>query len=236
MKLISWNCNGAFCRKYPALNKFNADIWIIPESESPQYLAEHNYKLPADNHLWCGDRPYRGLSVFSFHGYKIRNADFFDNRFKHILPIIVTTPNNQEFLLITVWACRVKDNPDWDYIGQMCYFMEKYSQYFDSNTVMAGDFNINMQWNKSFKKEHNYTRFLQLCSENGLYSLYHQLSQEPQGQETIPTSFYRRNPSRGFHIDYIYLPQELNNKVKNFQIHGVEWLSLSDHVPLELEI
>lgn len=40
MKIISWNCNGGFRNKFQALEKFNADIWIIQESESPDYLKE----------------------------------------------------------------------------------------------------------------------------------------------------------------------------------------------------
>lgn len=236
MKLISWNCNGAFCRKFTALEKFNADIWVIPESESPQYIKEHNLPTASDYHIWCGNRSSKGLSVFSFNGCKIRTADFFNNQYKHILPIIVTLPDNYEFLLIAVWACRVKENPDWDYIGQMCSFVEKFGQYFNQDTIMIGDFNINMQWNSSFKKEHNYVRFLELAAQNGLCSLYHELKKEEQGKETTYTSYYRRNPERGFHIDYAYINKNKLKEVKDFHIHGKEWLSLSDHVLVEVDL
>lgn len=236
MKIISWNCNSAFRNKYTALESFKADLWVIPESESRQYLRQHNSPLAAEQHLWYGNKPSKGLSVFAFNGYEIRMADFFNPDYRHILPVIVTPPDNHEFLLIAVWASRVKDNPDWDYIGQMCHFMEYNRQHLPSQTIFMGDFNINMQWNSSFKKEHNYSRFLQLCTQENLISLYHHLSQESQGQETIPTSFFHRDPQRGFHIDYTFINKNLLPAVKNFTIHGTEWLPLSDHTILELEL
>lgn len=236
MKLISWNCNGAFRNKYHALNDFNADIWVIPESESHAYLGRHNSPLQSVSGLWCGNNHSKGLGVFAFNGYHIRTAAFFNPEFKYILPVTVTAPDNTEFLLIAVWASRVQTNPDWDYIGQLCYFMEHYASYLTPNTILVGDFNINMLWNKSFKKEHNYTRFLELCRENGFCSLYHELTQQPQGQETAYTSYFHHNPLRGFHIDYAYLNRQQLPNVKSFKIHGCEWLAFSDHTVLELEL
>ena len=31
MKIISWNCNGAFRYKFDAILPFNADVWVIQE-------------------------------------------------------------------------------------------------------------------------------------------------------------------------------------------------------------
>ena len=77
MKIISWNCNGGFRNNFQALEKFNADIWIIQESESPDYLKEKNIFIPANNHLWCGAKAFKGMSIFSFHGFTLRMADCF---------------------------------------------------------------------------------------------------------------------------------------------------------------
>lgn len=124
MKLLGWNCNGAFRRKYQALENFNADIWVVPKSESPAYLLRHKSPLSSAQQLWCGQNQSKGLSVFAFNGCQISRADFFNPAYRHILPVNITTADKQKMLLIAVWASRVKDNSDWDYIGQLCHFME----------------------------------------------------------------------------------------------------------------
>ena len=35
MKIITWNCNGAFRKKYDFLNNFDWDIAVIQECENP---------------------------------------------------------------------------------------------------------------------------------------------------------------------------------------------------------
>lgn len=237
MKLLGWNCNGAFRRKYQALENFNADIWVVPESESPAYLLRHKSPLSSAQQLWCGQNQSKGLSVFAFNGCQISRADFFNPAYRHILPVNITTADKQKMLLIAVWASRVKDNSDWDYIGQLCHFMEHNGPLLPPQSLFLGDFNINMQWNDSFKKEHNYSRFLELCHTYGFTSLYHHLTGETQGQETTFTSYSHRIKRRGYHIDYAWLGRGLLRRAEAFRIHGGrEWLTRSDHMVLEVEL
>lgn len=238
MKIISWNCNGAFRCKFDNLLPFEADIWVVQESESPEYLHDKGIKIPADTHWWYGDRGCKGLSIFTFNGYKAEKAAFFSPEFKYALPVVITPPEGtgQKFLLVGVWASVVKENHDWDYIGQMCEFMERYHANFDDNSILIGDLNSNMLWNSYYQKAHNYSHFLELMAENGLVSVYHQLEKCAQGQEKIPTSYYHRDPKRGFHIDYAFMSPKRIEELGKFEIAGKKWLEWSDHVPLLLEI
>lgn len=238
MKIISWNCNGAFRCKFDKLLPFEADIWVVQESESPEYLQDKGIKIPAYTHWWHGDRGCKGLSIFTFNGYKAEKAAFFSPEFKYALPVVITPPEGtgQKFLLVGVWASVVKENHDWDYIGQMCEFMERYRANFDDNSILIGDLNSNMLWNSYYQKAHNYSRFLELMAENGLVSVYHQLEKCAQGQEKIPTSYYHRDPKRGFHIDYAFMSPKRIEELGKFEIAGKKWLEWSDHVPLLLEI
>lgn len=111
MKLLGWNCNGAFRRKYQALENFNADIWVVPESESPAYLLRHKSPLSSAQQLWCGQNQSKGLSVFAFNGCQISRADFFNPAYRHILPVNITTADKQKMLLIAVWLPGSKTTP-----------------------------------------------------------------------------------------------------------------------------
>ncbi len=63
MKIISWNCNGAFRKKFHLLDKFNADIIIIQECENPDESIEI-YKKWSDNFLWIGQNKNYNDSLF----------------------------------------------------------------------------------------------------------------------------------------------------------------------------
>ena len=236
MKIISWNCNGAFRRKFDALLPFDADIWVIQECESPEFLEKHGIFIPAHNFLWHGTRDFKGLGIFTFHDIKAEISPFFNPDYRYILPAYISSSSHERFLLNGVWASVVPENHDWDYIGQMCEFMERYHANFDDNSILIGDLNSNMLWNNAFKKEHNYERFLEIMSALKQESLYHKLYNCTQGEEKIPTSYYRRNQERLYHIDYIFGGKNVFTHLKKFKIHGKEWLTYSDHLPLELEI
>ena len=68
MKIITWNCNGAFRKKYSSLKTGDIypDILIIQECEDPRVVKyplefENEYKYK----LWIGDNKNKGLGIFS---------------------------------------------------------------------------------------------------------------------------------------------------------------------------
>ena len=47
MKLLTWNCNLNFLKKFEIIESFNSDILIIQECErlSPNFFPEYNFFL-----------------------------------------------------------------------------------------------------------------------------------------------------------------------------------------------
>ena len=43
MRIVFWNCNGAFRNKYEYVKKFRADLYIIAESECVSKITNQNF-------------------------------------------------------------------------------------------------------------------------------------------------------------------------------------------------
>ena len=68
-----------------------------------------------------------------------------------------------------------------------------------------------------------------LLESYGLHSLYHKLSNEEFGKETIPTYYHRFRESDSYFIDYAYT----NFPVASFRMFPWD-KEMSDHVGLEV--
>jgi len=55
--IATWNCNGAFRKKFEALMQFKADILVIQECEDPEVTKDIGYKSFAQNYLVGPEQP-----------------------------------------------------------------------------------------------------------------------------------------------------------------------------------
>ena len=69
MKLITWNCQGAFRKKAEIILTLNPDILVIQECESPERLIFKNSTMKPNDFLWFGDNQNKGLGIFSFGNF-----------------------------------------------------------------------------------------------------------------------------------------------------------------------
>ena len=67
MKIVTWNCNGAFRKKYHAIENMQADILVIQECEDPA-CSTNKYVDWAGEYLWKGENKNRGIGIFSRNG------------------------------------------------------------------------------------------------------------------------------------------------------------------------
>jgi endonuclease/exonuclease/phosphatase family metal-dependent hydrolase len=57
------------------------------------------------------------------------------------------------------------------------------------------------------------------------------------GEEQEPTFFLHRNPAKGYHIDYCFMPTDWVQRIKHVDVGShAAWYKASDHVPLLVEV
>ena len=234
MKIITWNCNGAFRKKFEQIASFNADVYIIQECENPAECLDKNYRAWAENFLWIGDSKNKGLAVFAHPEIELTALDwsnkFQDHTVKHFLPCKI----NQDFNLLAVWTHRNK-SPNFGYIGQLWKYLQVNKDKLNT-AIIAGDFNSNTRWDE-WDRWWNHTDVVRELKELGIESLYHKYFMESQGAETKPTLFFQKNLEKPYHIDYIFGSARFSENIKSVEVgQAKKWLTISDHMPIMCEI
>ncbi|MDD5149489.1 MAG: endonuclease/exonuclease/phosphatase family protein [Flavobacterium sp.] len=234
MKILTWNCNGAFRKKFENIIGFNADINIIQECENPTESKDKKYQEWAENYIWIGDNKNKGLAVFAKPEIKLEKLDwnnqFRDHTVKHFLPCKI----NEDFNLLAIWTHR-NNSPNFGYIGQLWKYMQINKDKLN-DSIIAGDFNSNTIWDE-WDRWWNHSDVVNELNELGVESFYHRFTGEFQGKETKPTLYFRKNITRPYHIDYIFGAKKFTNKIIKIEIGEFDkWITKSDHMPIICEI
>jgi len=233
LRIITWNCNGAFRKKFEHLSDYNADIHIIQECENPFETEHMEYKVWAENHLWIGDTKNKGIGIFANKNVELEKLNWTDHfeerKVKHFLPCKV----NRDFNLLAVWT-HSNNSPTFGYIGQLWKYLQIHKSKFKKSLIL-GDFNSNVFWDRS-RRWWNHSDVVRELGEIGIKSLYHKFWNEEQGKETRPTLFLQKNIEKPYHIDYVFGSMEFQNKLKKLVVGDVnKWLKFSDHLPIICE-
>jgi len=234
LKLITWNCQGAFRKKANAILAFNPDIIVVPESEHPEKIDFRTIKQPNDM-FWYGDNVHKGIGIYSFSDYKFELLPSFNPEYRYILPFRVTG-NGNTFILFAIWAMSNKVNRNARYIGQIWLAINYYAQLMGDSIVLVGDFNSNKIWDTK-KRVGNHSDVVQMLTANNIESVYHKHFKIEQGKEIHPTFFLQRNQNKPYHIDYCFASNHIIEKVQKVEIGNYEnWIEFSDHSPLIIDI
>lgn len=231
MKLLTWNCNGALRKKFDALQYFQADISIMQECENPAKSKDATYRAWANNSLWVGDNPHKGLGIFASPTIKLEKLDWKPLGLKYFIPCRV----NNEFNLVGTWCYGGSLLQDYRYIGQLWKYLQLHKKKL-GKAIIAGDFNSNVFWDKP-RRNWNHSDVVRELNTLGMKSMYHTFYKEDQGKETLPTFIFQKNVAKPYHIDYIFASQEIIQNVKTVSVGQPEpWLKMSDHMPVFCEI
>jgi len=233
MKLIAWNCQGAFRKKAKYIADYKPDIAIISECEHPDRLHFENDTEPPTSYLWFGDNQVKGIGIFSYSGANFELYEGYDPSIRYCIPIRVFGRWN--FNLIAIWAMNHADRR-LSYIGQIYSAVEKYADFIKPDeTVLLGDWNSNKQWD-DFARHGNHSQVVAKLAAKGITSVYHAYFQEPFGEETIDTFYLYRKRGKGYHMDYCFVPETWLERLKVCSVGSFDdWSSFSDHSPIFAE-
>ena len=207
---------------------------VIPECENGERLQFGKLCPEPKDFFWYGDSPHKGVGVFSFSDYRFELMDCFNPNFRYVIPLTVT--GKQNFNLIAVWAMPNKKNRKQRYIGQVWSGLQYYKDLLKDDTVIIGDFNGNQIWDNNVYTG-NFTQTLTFLEERNFKSLYHLETGERYGQETQPTFYLHRNIEKPYHLDYCVIKENMiEHGVKTTIGKFDDWIGLSDHVPLVVDI
>lgn len=233
LRLVTWNCNGAYRRKAQAVAMYKPDLAVIQECESLERLKFiKEIPFPSAG-IWFGNNLNRGVGIFSYTGLEFELYQPYHESIKYCIPIKVTGRFN--FNLLAIWAMAHQDR-QLSYIGQIFQALEVYRSFIkQAETVLIGDFNSNKIWDRPSKIGHH-SRVVEELEKEGIVSAYHAYFNEAQGVETQPTFYLYRNQAKRYHLDYCFVPKQWISKLRSVSVGAyAEWRSLSDHSPLFIE-
>ena len=231
MKIVTWNCNGAFRKKFQKIASLEADIYIIQECENTE-SARTDYQKWAMNFFWHGKNKHKGIGIFVNPSVIVEPLNWPDQDLQYFLPVRI----NNQFNLIAVWT-KEANSPTFKYIGQLWKYLQIHKDNMKTNTVICGDFNSNKRWDV-WDRWWNHSDVIRELHDIGMVSLYHEARGQDQGAESSPTYYQHRKIEKAYHIDYAFSSKGMFNAQRNsveVGVHG-EWLEFSDHMPVTFTI
>lgn len=230
MKIITWNCNMAFRKKAGFILRHQPDILVVPGCEHPSRL-QFSAGIPSPTSTcWVGTNQHKGLGIFSFNGFKLKQHRFHNSALKMIVPIAVT--GEPTFTLYAVWANN-PDDPDGQYVEQVWKAIHHYDKKLkNKKTLLIGDFNSNAIWDRKYRAG-NHSNVVKKLEEKGIISCYHLLHQQVQGKENHPTFYLYRHKDKPYHLDYCFASADMARTIESVEIGDFEgWSAYSDHTPV----
>ena len=229
MRIVTWNCNGVFRKKWQQIAALGVDIAVIQECENPSHSKDLFYSNWTTNHLWVGQNKNKGLGVFASPGISLIPVPLDFQPLELFLPCLV----DGEWPLLAVWT-RQANSPNFRYIGQLWKFLQMQREFLrHPNAMVVGDLNSNAKWDE-WDRWWNHSDVARELSELGLESCYHRHFSEAPGAESRNTFFMHRNVAKPYHIDYGFAGPQWT--VRTVEVGGVDaWLEHSDHMPIIFE-
>lgn len=215
----------AFRKKWQALDRFDADILVISESESPEMLAAKADGTPFERHIWAGENQNKGVSIFARNGWDLNPAPR-DPKLRFVLPVLASKGGVQ-FPIIGLWTQAEKPHKA-GYATHFLKAVEHYTDLFGAHSILLGDTNSSPVF-----KELGSVHLQAVAGLEGFgqRSLYHEAFGAVQGEEPDPTFYLTKKREKPYHLDYIFAGSGWVQKDLFVGLYD-DWIGSSDHMPL----
>ena len=235
MRVITWNCNMAFRKKYERIIQMEPDLLVLQECEHKEKLEKALEHSDYNQIIWYGENPHKGIAAITFNKLSIELADDHNPEYQYVLPLILRK-GRKRYNLFVIWAMPHKTERKKDYVGQIHGAVHYYSDKLKQPSILIGDFNSNAIWDKK-RRGNNHSDVVDFLNERKIKSLYHLQNKVVHGEEPDPTIYLLKNKKKPYHLDYCFTSENLINPSTQITIgKHKDWIKLSDHMPLLIEM
>jgi hypothetical protein len=231
VRIVSWNtCQGLRPPNQEALRRLAPDLAVVCESSQQNPWAS---TPDGDPVCWDSDGEWvdRYVAVAGF-GANFRPRSNLRRAGRHCAGL-----EGPGVGLLGIWSVKQTRG---SYADEVLRILEANADWIArGDVVVAGDLNIDAHGvgDSPSAGARRFRRVIDTVTELGLVSAYHAHTGEPFGQETCPTYYHQRNPTRPYHIDYCFIPAAWVGRLERAEVGAAAtWKPLSDHMPLIVDL
>jgi endonuclease/exonuclease/phosphatase (EEP) superfamily protein YafD len=218
MRVATWNCQIRLDANWGVVEDLDVDVLTIQECGDG---TETQARDRGWSCRWVPGGWEKGLAVLARPPYRIEKSESPE-------PFLVSAEmacDGARFRFVGFWAMT----PSYAKLSYTRQGTQLVTWLPDDGvpTIVAGDFNAS--------KSSPHLRNVAKLNERGLVSAYHHFhGKRHEDQEEHPTSYWRWDPERPFHMDFVFAPREWRVEAVEVGTYD-DYLSrrrLSDHVPV----
>ena len=235
MRLVTWNCNEGFDRKFLHLRDLDFDVAVVTEcGPFESGLDEASREVSAVLKL-AVDQPghTKHIGVFAQEPWHIEQLPLPHGQ-PWVLPVRVIAP--VDFTVLAVWALGREWVADrLSYAAQTARVVADLLPEFDGPVVLAGDLNAPIASSPADARRHEESA--RQLANRGLVSAF-TAARGDVDPLTEPTLYHQRKFDRPFHIDHLFVPKEWTGDMDVTVGTYAEWIQTrrSDHVPVIADV
>jgi exodeoxyribonuclease-3 len=233
LRIVTWNCNMAFRLKFDRLLSLRPDVAVVQECADPR-AGDASWRPACTAFDWIGFNPDKGLGIYAFGDLTLtRHAGYSDT---YALYLPVTISGWCRFNLLGLWAADPRKIPAGT-TNDPAAALRHYRGFLAAGpSFVTGDFNRLPQQMAAARAGAGRSVVAEL-RDAGLTNADYAMS-AASGQPALRrTHYHQRKFSRGFVVDYIFIPTSEAARLTAFEVGDPhDWITWSDHVPLVAEL